>query len=300
MEIEKLHEKYPWLNITTSIEEYVEPKYYDDLLKDYIFDEKADIQFFEEFLETLSNKKDISVVELGCGSGRATSIFLEHFKEKNSNLKLIDLSSRMLNFCKNKFIGYNKIGFIKSDSIEFLDKSDELYDVIFSLWSFSHSVHQVLNKKGLNDGKKYIQSVIEKFIIKNMKKSSNFFLIHFDSLSDEQRILMRQWKKVYPIYNNTEFQSPSKLLIDEILKSLKERNIISFESNHYKGKEIIYSSDAEALEIFLNFHMESYFNESPILPEVIDELLNYFKSFTDKNGLIKIRPGCFVYKINKK
>jgi hypothetical protein len=40
----------------------------------------------------------------------------------------------------------------------------ETYDIIFSLWSFSHSVHQNLIKKGLYDGKKYVQEVISKMI----------------------------------------------------------------------------------------------------------------------------------------
>ena len=65
------------------------------------------------------------------------------------------------------------------------------------------------------------------------------------------------------------------------------------------GEEIVYSSVKEALEIFLNFHMESYFNKSVLLEEVLDELLNYFKKFTDKNGVIRIKPGCFIYIVKK-
>ena len=110
---------------------------------------------------------------------------------------------------------------------------------------------------------------------------------------------MQQWRKVYPIYNDINVQSPSKLLIEESLQLLEKRGFIKLESTHYKGYEITYSSIEEALEIFLNFHMESYFNESPLLPQVIEELVSYFKNFTDKNGMIKIKPGCFVYKIEK-
>jgi hypothetical protein len=110
---------------------------------------------------------------------------------------------------------------------------------------------------------------------------------------------MQQWKKVYPIYNDTNVQSPSKLLIDETLQSLEKQELIRLESIHYKGHEITYSSIEEVLEIFLNFHMESYFNESPLLPQVIEELMSYFKNFTDKNSIIKIKPGCFIYIVTK-
>lgn len=295
----ELYEKYPWLKVTTTIEDYVAPKYYNQLLKSYIFLGKTDLQLFEKYLETIPNKIFLNVLELGCGSGRATNIFLNHFKDKKNSLRMVDLSGRMLDFCHKKFRKFKNIDFIKSDSVDFLKKDNTIYDVIFSLWSFSHSTHQVLIRDGVDCGKKHIQSVIQKMIEKNMNKGSSFFLIHFDSMSDEQKILMQQWKKVYPIYNNTTIQSPSKLLIDETLQLLEKRGVIKLESIYYEGHEIIYSSAEEALEIFLNFHMESYFNESPILPQVIDELMSYFKNFTDKKDVIKIKPGCFIYIFTK-
>ena len=52
----KLYNKYPWLKITTTVEDYIAPEYYDRLLKDYIFSGKTDSQLFKEYLETISNK----------------------------------------------------------------------------------------------------------------------------------------------------------------------------------------------------------------------------------------------------
>jgi SAM-dependent methyltransferase len=295
----ELHKKYPWLKVTTTIEDYVAPKYYDQLLRDYIFSGKTDLQLFEEYLEIIPNKDFLNVLELGCGSGRATSVFLNHFKDRKNSLRMVDLSDRMLYFCHKKFSKFKNIDYIKSDSVDFLKEDSNVYDVIFSLWSFSHATHQILIRDGVDSGRKYIQGVIQKMVEKNMDKGSSFFLIHFDSMSDEQKILMQQWKKVYPIYNDTNVQSPSKLLIDETLQSLEKQELIRLESIHYKGHEITYSSIEEVLEIFLNFHMESYFNESPLLPQVIEELMSYFKNFTDKNSIIKIKPGCFIYIVTK-
>jgi SAM-dependent methyltransferase len=295
-----LYKKYPWLKVTTTVEDYVAPKYYDRLLKDYTFLGKTDLQLFEEYLKNISNKKIINALELGCGSGRVTNVFLNHFKNVRNSLKMVDLSSRMLEFCHKKFKNFNNLDFVKSDSVEFLNKNRDIYDTIFSLWSFSHSTHQILIRDGIDEGKKYIQGVIKKMVDKNMIKGSSFFLIHFDSMSDEQKILMRQWKKVYSIYKNTNVQSPSKLLIDETFQLLEKQGIIKLELKYYVGEEIIYSSIEEALEIFLNFHMESYFNDNPtLLPQVMDELVDYFKDFTDTNGLIKIKPGCFLYTVTK-
>jgi hypothetical protein len=119
-------------------------------------------------------------------------------------------------------------------------------------------------------------------------------------MSDEQKILMEQWRKVFPIYNKTSVQSPSKLLIDKTLIGLEKSGVIELEILHYKGEEIIYSTIDEALEIFLNFHMESYFNEHELLPIIIEELEDYFKKFMDEEGAIRIKPGCFIYKVIKK
>ncbi|MCL4363489.1 class I SAM-dependent methyltransferase [Candidatus Marsarchaeota archaeon] len=300
--IEDLQNKYPWLKVTNSLEEYVEPNYYNKILKDYIFDGKSDINIFEDFLKKINLDKGINALnalELGCGTGRATKVFVNSVKAVNFTLDLVDLSSRMLDFSKKEFKDYENIKFFESDSMNFLEKMIETYDIIFSLWSFSHSVHQNLIKKGLYDGKKYVQEVISKMIKENMRANSKFFLIHFDSMSDEQRILMKQGRKVFSIYNDLDKQSPSKLIIDEVLNKLNDDGTIKLKANHFVGEAITYSSLNEALEVFLNFHMESYFNKTPELQTVIQELSDYFKNFTGEDGKIRIKPGCFTYEVEK-
>lgn len=74
-------EKYPWLGRTTTLEKYIEPDYYDKILRDYIFDEKHDTGFLREFSTKISNSSDI--LELGSGSGRATSVVLDAVKNIN-------------------------------------------------------------------------------------------------------------------------------------------------------------------------------------------------------------------------
>lgn len=297
--MDKLLDMYHWLRITTTIEDYVEPSYYDNLLKPYIFAGKSDLDIFKDFLKQDFKRSNTQpkVLELGCGNGRVTKVFLNTIQKYN--LDLVDLSSRMMKASKSNFKTYKNIKYFVSDSINYLEKNNKVYDLIFSLWSFSHSVHQILNKYGIEKGNKKIKKTIIKTVQKNMKKGSQIFIIHFDSLSDEQRILIRQWRHVFPIFKRNSIQSPSKLIIDESLNELFEMGLIKYSLKHYIGKPIIYDSIDKALEIFMNFHMESFFNKSVQCPQIINELTAYFQKFKRKNGKIYIKPGCYIYRIKK-
>ena len=294
-----LYKKYPWLRIITTIESYVDPMYYNKILKDYVFSGKTDLTIFSDFLEKYKKSNNLTILELGCGTGRVTDIFLKKIGEICKTLYLVDLSDQMLKYTKERFTKYQTIEYIQSDSVMFLKNDALVYDFIFSLWSFSHSVHQILTKDGLSNGRTYIKNVVQKMVLNNMNKDSYFYLVHFDSMSEEQKILLQQWKKVFPIFSDTNQQSPSKLLLDEVFEELEKERVISLEVKHLTGESIVYKNEDEALEVFMNFHMESYFNESPLLGEVIEDLTDYFKKYKHKDGSIQIKPGCFVYTVKK-
>lgn len=292
-----LYKKYHWLKITTTVEEYINPQYYNDILKDYVFEYKTDLEHFKEWLNK-QNTRDKKILELGCGSGRVTDVFLENVGDYKT-LEVLDLSNQMLNYCKNKYKNNEKISYINTDIIKYLEITQEKYDIVYTLWSFSHSVHQTFHEKGLTNGKEYLKKVISKFFKHNINHNGVFYLIHFDSMSDEQRILLKQWKKVYPTFKNNNIQSPSLLLMDEIFEELRQEKCIEYIKKHYMGEEIVYCDENEALEVFMNFHMESYFNGTEFLSQVIDELKLYFKKYSDVDGKIKIKPGCFIYEVKK-
>lgn len=299
MNSDGLKARYPWLAITTTIEDYVAPEYYDKLLKDYVFDGETDLEIFSEFLKKIPPRNDMGLLELGCGSGRVTNVALSWLGVQQPPFRIVDLSGQMIAFTKDRFATLDNLVFTQSDSVKFLEETLEKYDLAFSLWSFSHSVHQILTREGLEEGTRYVRSVLRKFFTENMNPGSSFFLIHFDSMSDEQRILLNQWKKVFLIFADTTRQSPGKRLIDDELEAMARDGIVTFEIKHRVGKEIVYASQDEALEIFLNFHAESYFNELDILPEVVNEMQQYFASFTDESGKVRIKPGCFIYEIKR-
>ncbi len=63
--------------MTVRVEDYVEPDYYERLLKEYAFSGKTDLDLFGEFLAGLSKKSDVNVLELGSGTGRKSEIDFE-------------------------------------------------------------------------------------------------------------------------------------------------------------------------------------------------------------------------------
>lgn len=299
LKLSKLVKRYPWLaRSSKDIADYIPPEYYDRLLKKYIFDELTDLEHFKKYLEDNfdSGKSTLKVLELGFGSGRATSIFFETIK-KYAYLDLVDLSHDMHVFTRNRFPDKKNLRFREKDTLNYLEETQMKYDLVFSLWSFSHSVHQHMIFEDFAEASRYTERVIKKFIENNIKKGGRVFIMHFDTLSDEQKILVNQWRRVFPIFKVNQ-QSPSKRLLDRTLADLKDKGVINFQLKHYKGKDIEYKSIDEALEIFMNFHMETYFNRNKNVELIIKELTKEF-SRHKKNGRVYISPGCFIYEIQR-
>lgn len=292
MQKNDLIKKYPWLKLTNAVEEYLPPEYYKHLLHPYIFNGITDLGLLKNFLR---NKKASNVLELGCGSGRASDVVVQLIP--NATYTFSDLSKRMLNAAKKHLS--DRASFVVSDAIEFMENTSERYDLVYTLWSFSHSIHQHVHRLGIEKARQYISSVIKKFIRKNIKPTGLFFLIHFDSLSDEQCILMRQWKRVFPAFVSTEQQSPSKQIIDQALLDLDNKGIITLSICHLQGDPIIYMSESDVLETFMNFHLETYFNLLSIVGEVIENISSQIREYRNPNGSYSIIPGCYVYSFIK-
>lgn len=288
--------KYKWLK-TWKHSEYLSPDYYHKLLRPYVFSGKDDLTLFRDYLSRLQYVPK-NAIEFGCGTGRGTNVFLNRFKD--SKLNILDLSTQMLNFTSQKFNVHNTIC---SDTIDFMKKTSEKFDFAFSLWSFSHSIHQQLEKfTDLDLGKQYIADVLIKFITENLSDNGHMFIIHFDSQSEEQTILMKQWAKKSKVYDRFEQKSLSLECIQSALESLKDNNIISYQLRHQKGEKIKYNNEDNALETFVNFHLEGVFNSEKdnVLSQIIQELRTEFKKYTnEKDQTISIGTGCYLIEISK-
>jgi SAM-dependent methyltransferase len=252
----------------------------------------SDLSLLEKFLH---NKKPLKVLELGCGSGRVSDTAVSTIP--TAYYTFSDLSKRMLEAAKHHLPKNSH--FVISDAIEYMENTKDMYELVYTLWSFSHSTHQHIHRLGIEKAETYISSVIKKFIRENIVNGGSFFLIHFDSLSQEQSILMRQWKRVFPAFANIEKQSPSKQIIDKTLLELDTKGKITLSINHLQGDAIYYKSEEEVLEIFMNFHLETYFNNSPHTKSVIDDIRRQIAKYRNADGTYNIKPGCYVYSFIK-
>ena len=110
---------------------------------------------------------------------------------------------------------------------------------------------------------------------------------------------MRQWRRVFPAFANIENQSPSKQIIDKVLLELDTNGEIVLSINHLQGDKIHYNSEDEVLEIFMNFHLETYFNNSPLAESVITDIREQIAQYRNKDGSYDIATGCYIYSFIK-
>jgi len=292
--IKYLQKNHPWLKVKAKVEDYVAPDYYDRLLKEYYFDGKSDLNFLRKELELIKNTHSPSILELGCGTGRASAVVIDNFKFLDYTL--VDLSKFMIKRTTDKFSHLKNIQVIQSDTLDYLKNTERKFDFVFSLWSYSHSVYQMIERVSLDNALKNIQDIFFKFFTENMKKNSKLFLIHSDWLSDEQKILVKQWGKEFPDLYAHANQGISKITLDNIFGEMQKKSIIDWSVQNFVGDPIVYDSLEEAMEVFINFHLESYFNDTQYLLDVFKDVSAYLSGFVGADGKVRVKPACFIYR----
>ena len=285
-----------WLRYRCQGAEYLPPEYYSALLKPYIFDGCSDVELFRRFLSRLQLKNHPRVLEIGPGTGRATSVLLESVEPVQLNL--LDQSHRMLKFLDNFIPSRVNTSYLVNDAIKFCATTDESFDLIYSLWSISHSIHQFLYRSGLESGARTVVNALQRLLTTSLAPGGYLYLLHFDSTSHEQEIALRQRSKIFTFLRPGE-TSPSQLMIEQVLRDAALHGQVAFEKTHYVGAPIVYANLEEAMEIFMNFHMEGYFNDSPQVTKVIAELERDLKTHEMNDGRISITPACTVYVCQK-
>jgi hypothetical protein len=85
------------------------------------------------------------------------------------------------------------------------------------------------------------------------------------------------------------------LVIESALAECAAQGLIRFRKRHLKGSAIIYSSLDEALEVFMNFHMEGAFNRRAEFKDVVTEVAQDLSKYRRPDGRIAVKPGCFIY-----
>ncbi len=282
-----------WSNRKNTVDDYISPEYYNSIIKDYVFNDLTDLEIFQQYI---AGKTFESVLELGSGSGRVTDITLNSLNF--NQLTLTDLSEQMIEFQKKKYRN-RKISYVQSDHMDYLKTTLQKFDFVYCIWSLSHSINAHLYKAGKNFNSTDIFNNIKDFVKHRIKNDGEMFILHFDSTSQEQTILLSQWKRVYRLYTDITEQSPSKKILDKVFEDLARDNVIEFSSEHYIGRGITYCDDEEYLELFMNFHLETFFNKTNLFDVVKDDILSLGKKYKADDGSYTIKPGCFIYKVKK-
>lgn len=284
--------RHPWLEHGHFGKEYLPPEYYEGLLKPYVFDGRTDLEMFESFLDSHVPPVNQAVLEIGPGTGRATKVLLSRTQPRE--VDLVDQSCRMLQYCAKRFAASGQMRFTSCDAIRFLSSTTRTFSFVFSLWSLSHSIHQNIARDGLKQGGAKASFAIRRLFHSVLRPKGRFFLIHFDTTSEEQMISLRQ-RQAAEDWLVPGQPSPSQTIIESALEELSSEGIIDWNKKHLIGAPIVYTDLEEALEIFMNFHMEGSFNTSLHRERVLMELHRELSRRRKTGGRISVRPGCFVY-----
>jgi len=129
MKTNELVKQYPWLAKVNTAEDYLPPEYYQHLLKPYTFGGVSDLSLLEKFLY---NKKPSKVLELGCGSGRASGIAVSAIS--TADYTFSDLSERMLKAAKQHLP--KNSSFFVSDAIEYMENARDVYELVYTPLEF--------------------------------------------------------------------------------------------------------------------------------------------------------------------
>lgn len=289
--------------------DYINPLYYDKMIKKYSSNRIDDLIILKEYLGKYPHNKNI--LELGCGSGRATKILLSETNCKV--LTVTDLSKQMIDYVTKsneimKLINVKRnpciMKPVEVDNFKYLQETREIFNNVISLWSLGHSTRPLFEKYGLKCTS-IIEEILTSFIIKNLANKGSIFIMQTDWSSEEQQLRKRCRLLANPEIAK-ELYSYKDSTIVRVLKSvfykLVDKGIMNKECTKatcYFGDEIVYGSVDEALEVFMNFHFAAEFNTAAKFDLVSNFFREEFEKIILRKGKLSIGTGFWVFEGEK-
>lgn len=287
---------HPWLKwYEADFRNYISPAYYERLLPPYQFDGRSDLQLLQEFVSQSPSAGEMDILELGCGSGRATRVLAA--VESITSLTLVDISRRMLDRACATLGPSDPVSPVCADALSYVDTTNATFSTVVSMWSLSHSVHQHLLTDPTRDG--FVRRSLRRLIAEVLRPRGRLLVVHVDAASDEQRPLFELKREIYPLYAAHPDQSPSKRVLDEVLWQCSADGLGTFSCIRLLGDPIVYESVEQAMETYFNFHLATHWNRSAGLRSYLGRIETQLRTHLCESGEVAVRPGCFVYEFHR-
>ena len=214
---------------------------------DYHKYSKAQFEFGKKIVSFLKVKHANNILDVGCGTGRTTSLFAA--KEKpEANIIGIDFSADMIDFAKNEFKEIKNLSFEVSSATDL--KYVEQFDLVYSIFC----LHWLKNAQKIKAVEKIFNSLKPKGFAYLYVSCRNDMFYIWDDCMDEIAKENPSWKPF--IFNNVHIEPVNfweKLARESGFKVVKsdlfEREFI-FETqndfkNHVRGLKLTRLEDGE-------------------------------------------------------
>lgn len=210
----------------------------------YLFDEMVlnydkrranyGVRLFHDIIDYSSITADKSIIEVGCGTGKATEPFLK----TGCSVTAVELGKNLASYTKKKYEGYSNLKIIQS-TFEDYECNDNKFDMLYSATAFHWIPPEIGYKKAYR-------------IIKNGGTIALFW--NRSSIDSESGSL---YEKIQSIYNKFLPQWKGKIKNDQasrhpiIQKWMTDYGFVDFEFHLYHNVRIMTGEEyAELLDTY--------------------------------------------------
>ncbi len=202
---------------------------------------------FEEMivpiLKDYKSVSEISVLEIGCGTGITAELLLK--SRENIKLTTVDIDNEVIDFAKQNLSSHTNINFIVADALSFVnEQKSNSFDLIvsaFTIHNLTNEYRQSLYKeiyRTLKTGGLFVNA--DKFVSDNREEQivglKYRIGTYIDALLREDKIdLLKEWAEHY-----IDDHCPDKLL--KFNQTIKDLETVGF-----KNSEYLFKSDKEML-----------------------------------------------------
>lgn len=193
----------------------------------YLFDEAVlnydksranyGIQLFHDIMDYSGITADKSIIEVGCGTGKATEPFLK----TGCNVTAVELGKNLASYTKRKYKDYSNLEVIQS-AFEDYECSDNKFDMLYSATAFHWIPSEIGYKKAYR-------------IIKNGGTLALFW--SKSSLSSENDLLYRKiqsfYNKFLPQWSDDKSKNDQASRHPVIEKQIAEYGFVDFQFHLY-------------------------------------------------------------------